>query len=198
MPTGRARAPLECSGAPGRSRAPRPRDSRGAGGSLLSTAAQAGERRPRPQLPAGPGGSPRDISINFGTPLRGPGLPTWKRGTLSADRFRTGLWELRPPAHPQDLRRGRRGRRGLPAPGSRELSPESPARRCELSLRARCSGVSGVRAQTGIIIASGYRWGRGGPERRARRPKETREPMFWPQILCILIPLPYFYYPRGS
>lgn len=68
----------------------------------------------------------------------------------------------------------------------------------ELSLRARWSGVCGGMAQTGIIIASGYRWGRGGPERRARRPKENREPMFWPQILCILIPLPCFYYPRGS
>lgn len=52
-------------------------------------------------------------------------------------------------------------------------------------------------AQTGIIISSGYRWGRGGLERRDQRPKENPEPVFWPQILCILTPTALLLLPLG-
>lgn len=76
--------------------------------------------------------------------MRGPGLPTWKRGTLSSERF--GTW-TRSCAH-RLPRRICGGVGGAFPPLGQELSPEPPARRCELSLRAGYSGVCGVMAQT--------------------------------------------------
>ena len=164
--------------------------------SRLSTAVQAGEqrRRPRPQPPARLGGSPRGISINIGTPpVWGPGLPTWKRGTLSSERFRT--W-TRSCAH-RLPRRICGGVGGAFPPLGQELSPEPPARRCELSLRAGYSGVCGVMAQTGIIISSGYRRGRGGPERRDQRPRRSRSPCAGPKSCAFSPRLPCSCYPLG-
>lgn len=123
----------------------------------------------------------------------GPGLSTWKRGTLSSERFRT--W-TRSCAH-RLPRRICGGVGGAFPPLGQELSPEPPARRCELSLRAGYSGVCGVMAQTGIIISSGYRRGRGGPERRDQRPRRSRSPCSGPKSCAFSPRLPCSCYPLG-
>lgn len=72
----------------------------------------------------------------------------------------------------------------------------SPESQYEQSLRAGCTAVCKVMSQTGIITSS-YKCGRGGPGRKARGRKENLEPLFWPEVLCILTAPPHFCYHVG-